>query len=192
MKNKKVFIESNRLYFRQWKEEDKEFFFKLNSDPEVMKYFPQALSKNESDAFVEKVKFQINKRGWWFFAVEIKNTSEFIGFIGLSNTAFEAPFTPCTEIGWRFHRNFWKKGYATEGAKTVLDFAFRKIGKESIVSYTSKLNFPAIAVMKRIGMVEDPSYSFDHPKIPKGHPLRPHILYRLSKDQFFKNKQEKK
>lgn len=134
------------------------------------------------------MKSLIDKIGYGFFAIEIKNTSEFISFIGLADTTFEAPFTPCTEIGWRLHRIFWKKGYATEGVKAVLDFAFRKIGKKSIISYTSNLNFPSITVMKQIGMVEDPSCSFEHPKIPKGHPLRPHVLYRLSKEQFFRNK----
>ena len=184
--SRKIFIESNQLYFRQWKEEDKELFYELNSDPKVMKYFPQILSKNESDAFAEKIKYQIDRNGYGLFAVEKKHTAEFIGFIGLTDTSFKAPFTPCTEISWRLHRNFWKKGYATEGAKAILDFAFKKLGQEEIVSFTSKLNSPSIAVMKRIGIVKDPKGCFDHPEIPKGHPLRPHILYRVSRDQFFK------
>ena len=150
---RQIFIESDRLYLRQWKEEDKELFFELNSDPKVMKYFPQILSKNESDAFVEKIKSQIDRKGWGVFAAEKKQASEFIGFIGLTDPSFKTPFAPCTEIGWRLHRNFWKKGYATEGAKVVLDFAFKKLRKEYIISFTSKLNSSSIAVMKRIGMV---------------------------------------
>ena len=190
-RKKEIFIESARLYLRQWKEEDKEVFFELNSDPKVMKYFLKPLSKDESDVFVEKTKSQIDRKGWGFFAVETKAASEFIGFIGLADTSFESAFTPCMEIGWRLHRNFWKKGYATEVAKSVLDFAFKNFGRKDIVSFTLKLNFSSIAVMRRIGMVEDPNGCFEHPKIPEGHPLKPHVLYRLSRDQFFRNKRKK-
>ena len=179
-----MFFESDRLLFRQWRDEDKKIFCELNSDPVVMEFFPNPLAREESDRFVDKTVKFIAQNQWGLFAVELKDEGRFIGFIGLATPSFEMHFTPCTEIGWRLHKNFWKKGYATEGAKAVLNFAFNNLKKKEIVSFTSKLNLPSIAVMERIGMKHDPDDDFEHPKLKETHPLKPHVLYRIKKEDW--------
>lgn len=170
-------IETQRLILRQWREEDKTPNYAMNSDPEVMKFFPTVLTKKESDHFVEKMTQNINDSGWGYWAVEEKKSAQFVGALGLWQPQFSTHFTPCTEIGWRIHRTFWKLGYATEGATAVLNFAFKKLELSEVVSFTSQQNLASIAVMKRIGMTRVPGSDFEHPNLEKDHPLSWHVLY---------------
>jgi ribosomal-protein-alanine N-acetyltransferase len=102
-----------------------------------------------------------------------------LGFTGLARPSFEAPFTPAVEIGWRLAAHAWGQGYATEAARAALAFGFATVGLEEIVSFTVPANERSRRVMERIGMTHDPRDDFDHPKLPPGHPLRRHVLYRL-------------
>lgn len=176
---KPVILETERLLLCPWKEEDKAPFADLNADPLVMRYFPTVLSREESDRLADRFQKEIEERGWGLFAAHLKKTSEFIGYIGLSPVHFEAHFTPAIEIGWRLALPFWKQGFATEGAKKCVEFAFETLHEKQLVSFTAKDNARSIKVMERLGMTRDPKDDFEHPKLPLGHPLRPHLLYRL-------------
>jgi ribosomal-protein-alanine N-acetyltransferase len=81
------------------------------------------------------------------------------------------------------HKNYWKRGYATEGARAVLEFAFNILKLDEIVSFTSKLNLPSIAVMERLGMERDLDGDFNHPAVDEESPLRSHVLYRIRKQK---------
>jgi RimJ/RimL family protein N-acetyltransferase len=116
--------------------------------------------------------------------VEIPGISPFAGFIGLSFPRFEASFTPCIEIGWRLDSAHWNRGYATEGARAALSFAFRCLQVEEVVSFTVPANARSRRVMEKIGMTHSPSDDFDHPLLAEGHPLRRHVLYRLKRSEF--------
>ncbi|ACB49977.1 putative acetyltransferase [Crocosphaera subtropica ATCC 51142] len=166
-----------RLKLREWKEEDKEPFFKLNSDPRVMEFMPKLLSKEESDNFVERIKTHFQTYQYGLFAVELIENQNFIGFIGLSIPKFDAFFTPCVEIGWRLAYDYWGKGYASEGAKASLNYGFQELSLSEIVSFTFHDNVRSRQVMERIGM----KYmgEFNHPALPKGHPLEKHVLYKI-------------
>lgn len=179
-----MIIETERLVLRQWKECDREEFFSLNADPVVMEFFPKTLSREESDQFIDKTKDLIDSQGFGFFATELKSTGEFIGFIGLNKPTFEASFMPCVEIGWRLKKEFWRKGYASEGAKACLTFAFDVLKLDEVVSFTSVLNLPSIGVMEKIGMKRDTSENFLHPRVEDGHRLKEHVLYRKRKSLF--------
>ncbi len=170
-------IVTPRLRLREWKEEDKEPFFKLNSDPRVMKFMPKLLSKQESNDFVERIKLGFKQDGYSFFAVELIKDKTFIGLIGLSIPKFHSFFTPCVEIGWRLAYDYWGKGYATEGAKASVDYGFKELGLFEIVSFTVPENIRSRTVMERIGMryVDE----FNHPVLPQGHPLEKHVLYKI-------------
>ena len=181
----KLIIESERLILRQWGESDKLGFAKMNADPEVMKFFPKQLTQTESDLMVDNITRRIDARGWGLFAVEMKKINKFIGFIGLAEPKFKAHFTPCVEIGWRLDKSYWRMGLATEGALEVLNFAFNKIGLNEIVSFTAKKNIPSIAVMKKIGMVNNPFDDFKHPNISsQNSDLIPHVLFKINKANF--------
>ena len=105
--------------------------------------------------------------------------TRFAGFIGLSIPSFEAPFTPCVEIGWRLDPEHWNRGYATEGARAALEYGFVSLQLPEIVSFTVPGNVRSRRVMEKIGMTHWASDDFDHPALPEGHPLRRHVLYRI-------------
>ncbi|WP_307801619.1 GNAT family N-acetyltransferase [Microbispora triticiradicis] len=169
-------IRTDRLVLRRWREDDKEPFAALNADPVVMEHFPATLTREESDALVERAEAAIEERGFGWWAVEVDG--EFIGFTGLSVPAFTAHFTPCVEIGWRLARSAWGHGYATEAARASLEYGFGTLGLTEVVSFTAVPNLRSQAVMRRLGMTRDPGEDFDHPVLPEGHPLRRHVLYR--------------
>lgn len=172
-------LRTERLLLRQWRDADLEPFAALNADAETMRFFPAPLTREESDAHAERIRQHLEEQGWGLWAVEVAGGPAFVGFVGLARPSFEAHFTPAVEVGWRLAREHWGQGFATEAARAAVSFGFRELALEEIVSFTSKLNEPSIRVMERIGMTRDPADDFDHPRLPPGHPLRPHVLYRL-------------
>lgn len=174
-------FESERLGFRRWRESDREPFADMNANPDLMAFFPKPLTKRESDALIDRIERHFDRAGYGLWAAERKADGALIGFIGLLDVAFDAEFKGETEIGWRLDRPYWKQGYAVEGAKAVLAYAFGELGKQRIYSFTSLLNTPSEAVMKRIGM--ERMGEFGHPSIEAGHPLKRHVLYRTMKGE---------
>lgn len=173
---------TERLLLRQWKDTDLEPFAKLTSNPDVMKFFPKLLNRDESNALADQIKFLIGVKGWGLWAVELLETQEFIGCIGMHPQPSKFDFSPCIEIGWRIDPKFWNKGYATEGAEACLRFAFEELGCEEIVAFTSQGNLVSQKVMQKIGMTF--SHDFLHPDFADGHPLREEKLYRIKKQDF--------
>ncbi len=154
----------------------------MNADPVVMKYFPSALDRSESDAFVDRVEAHFDTVGFGLWAVEIVSTGAFAGFVGLWPASFDAHFTPAVEVGWRLRSDVWGRGYATEAAGLALDDGFSRLGIDEIVSFTAAVNQPSRRVMEKLGMRRDPADDFEHPSVAAGSPLRTHVLYRLSAD----------
>ena len=175
-------LRTERLLLRQWRDEDLDLFAELNADPETMRYFPAPPSREESDLLAERAWRQIEDEGWGLWAVEVAGGASFIGFVGLARPSFEEHFTPAVEVGWRLGREHWGCGYATEAGRAALAYGFEELELAEIVSFTSRLNRPSWRVMERLGMSHDPADDFEHPRVPVGHPLRPHVLYRLSND----------
>ncbi|MEW5742140.1 MAG: GNAT family N-acetyltransferase [Myxococcota bacterium] len=172
-------LETQRLRLRAWRDEDLAPFARLNADPVVSRFLPAKLTRAESDALAGRIRFFMAAEGWGLWATELKDTREFIGFIGLSRPNFDAPFTPCVEIGWRLASPYHGRGLASEGARAVASFAFDNLGLSELVAFTAPDNLPSRRVMEKLGMTRDPREDFDHPKLPEGHPLRRHVLYRL-------------
>lgn len=177
-------LTTQRLILRPWREADIEPFAAMNADPRVMRFFPRPLGRDESHAFVERIEAGFEEHGYGLWVVERREAAGFLGFTGLLVHTFEAPFTPATEVGWRFLSDAWGNGYATEAAREALRYGFEVAGLAEILSWTSVLNEPSIRVMQRLGMHRDPAEDFDHPRIPTGHELRRHVLYRLRADEF--------
>jgi RimJ/RimL family protein N-acetyltransferase len=172
-------VRTERLILRRWRESDREPFARMNADPKVMEFFPATLSREESDELADRIEAHFVEHGFGGFAAELKETGEFIGFIGLAVPRFEAAFTPCVEIGWRIAAKHWGQGLATEGARAVVEFAFAELGLREIVSFTTVENMRSRRVMERLGMTHDAEDDFDHPLVPEGHAMRRHVLYRL-------------
>lgn len=170
-------LRTERLLLRAWREEDLEPFAALNADPEVMRHFPAVLGRADSDAQAGRIRAHFAAHGFGLWAVEVPGQAAFVGFVGLAVPGFEAHFTPCVEIGWRLAREHQGRGYATEGGRAALGFGFTHLGLAEIVSFTVPANRASRRVMEKLGM-QHTEY-FDHPRIPAGHPLQRHVLYRL-------------
>jgi RimJ/RimL family protein N-acetyltransferase len=172
-------LEGERILLRPWRESDREPFARLNADPRVMEHFPALQTREESDASVARFEAHRVRHGFCLWALEVKGVAPFVGMVGLNVPRFEAHFTPCVEIGWRLAAEHWGHGYAVEGARVALSFAFGELALEEVVSFTTTRNVRSRRVMEKLGMRHDIAGDFDHPGVPEGHPLRRHVLYRL-------------
>jgi RimJ/RimL family protein N-acetyltransferase len=172
-------LRTARLLLRQWRDDDLDPFAAMNADPEVMRHFPAALDRSQSDALAQRFRDHTAAAQVPMWAVEVPGAAQFIGFVGLMRATFAAPFTPAVEIGWRLARPYWNRGYATEGARAVLTFAFDTLRLPEVVSFTAAINLPSRRVMEKLGMRHDPAEDFDHPRVPAGSPVRRHVLYRI-------------
>lgn len=176
-------IETERLILRTFEDKDIEPMAAIDQDPKVCEYLPGIGNRAATEAGIQHFIKHYYEHGFSLYAAELKETNEFIGYLGLIVPSFEAHFTPAVEIGWRLASSHWGKGYATEGAKAVLNYGFNKLGLNQIVSFTVPANIRSIRVMEKIGMKRDLSGDFHHPKLPKDHPLALHVLYRAKNEK---------
>jgi RimJ/RimL family protein N-acetyltransferase len=178
MKKSEYLFKSERLGFRNWKKEDLEEFAKLNADEDVMEHFPKILSKKEVEELIGKLRDHFAKNGYTYYATEILETKEFIGMIGLAFQEYETNFTPAIDIGWRLKRKAWGKGYATEGAKRCIEYAFNVLGITEIVSVCTVKNIKSENVMKKLGMTK--KGEFNHPELINHPEYEKHFCYGIT------------
>ena len=173
--------ETKRLILHECQDKDFEQFFTLNQDPDVMEYFPNIFSYQETIELITKIKNKFKSNGFGFYTCELKENQQFVGSIGLNIPDFNAHFTPCVEIGWRIHKKFWGQGIAVEAAQKCLEIGFTQFNLSEIVSFTAKNNKKSERVMQKLSMSNNQSEEFYHPQLAKDHPLCLHVLYRLTK-----------
>jgi len=169
-------IKTNRLGLRNWQNSDIKPATIMNANKDVMEFFPNILSQQETEAFIKRMQQHFTIHGYCYFAVDELATHKFIGFIGLSNQTFISDFTPCVDIGWRLIPKFWGKGYATEGAVACINFAFTTLNLKEVYAIAPKLNLKSQHVMQKIGMFR--YINFVHPKIDKNNSLKDCTAYR--------------
>lgn len=172
-------IETERLYLREWREDDVEPFYQMNQDPKVLEFLLGPLSREAVRKFIVDKNQTLLEEKYTLWAVEEKTTGAMIGFIGLQEVSSLLPFALSIEIGWRLGFQYWGRGYASEGAIAVLDYGLKVLKIPELVSYTVVNNMRSQRVMERIGMSRDPSGNFLHPKLPSDHRLAQHVLYRI-------------
>lgn len=181
IKNKYIFT-SERLGFRNWKTADSNEFAKINADKNVMKHFPSTLSEKETKSFIKRLKKHFEVREYNYFATEVLKTGELIGFIGLAYQTYETDFCPATDIGWRLKFSSWGNGYATEGAKRCLKYAFNELNLDMVISTCTIQNSSSENVMKKIGMTK--RELFNHPKLIAHPNYEKCIWYEIKKENF--------
>ena len=167
-------IETKRLLLRAWSDEDIAPFFSMNQDSQVMEFIPNLWTMDMVTSFIERMNTQLAAENYTLWAVEEKNSQQFMGFIGLNRPV-------CVEIGWRLAFSFWGRGYATEGAQAVLNYAFDTLKLKEIVAFTVPDNLRSQRVMEKIGMIRDIQGDFLHPKIDPVNSLAKHYLFRINK-----------
>jgi len=177
-------LESARLVLRQWRDSDLPDFARMCADPQVMRYFPAQLSHLESAALIGRIRGHFAEYGFGLWALQRKDTGEFIGLTGLQNVSFEAGFTPAVEIGWRLAREHWGLGYASEAAWTALRCGFDRLQLDEILAFTTETNLHSQKVMQAIGMHYATHADIEPPKVAADDPLRHHVLYRITRAQW--------
>ena len=182
-------LETPRLILRRWRSSDREPYAAMNADPEVMRYFPAVLDRERSDLSADRIDagFDLHGHGRW--AVERRDTGEFIGFTGVGPMPEGVPGSDGMEIGWRVARAHWRQGFALEAATAALDAAFAPDAVpalQEVNSITAVINEPSRGVMRRLGMrhVDD----FAHPVVPEGSPIRAHVRYVRTRDEWMRSR----
>jgi len=183
--NRDYIFKSERLGFRNWKTDDLAEFSKLNADETVMEHFPSTLTELETADFIKRLQKHYKEKKYTYFAVEIIETGEFIGFIGMAYQDYKTEYTPATDIGWRLKQSVWGKGYATEGAKVCLEYAFNELNLEKVISTCVLQNVNSEHVMKKIGMKN--LGTFKHPKLSQFPEYEHCVCYEISKPKKITN-----
>ncbi len=176
-------LRTSRLLLRQWRDEDVAAFAELSADPAVIQYLVPFADRAAMDAWVVAARTHWHDHGFGPWVVELPGAARFIGVVGLSNLRFTLPFAPAVEAAWRLARRYWGQGYAYEAAQAAIDDGFGRLGLNEVVAFTVPANRASRRVMEKLGMTRDPAedFDFDHPRLPPGHPLRRHVLYRLGR-----------
>jgi RimJ/RimL family protein N-acetyltransferase len=177
-------LRTRRTLLRQWKDSDLPAWIAMNADPQVRRHFPALLTEEEACGEAQRVRDAISQRGWGIWALEIPGVLPFAGLVGLHVTSFDAPFVPAVELGWRLPQAAWGQGYASEAAAAAVEFAFDTLELPQVVAFTIPANTASRRVMERLGMRHDAADDFDHPKVEPGHPMRRHVLYRLTREMY--------
>jgi ribosomal-protein-alanine N-acetyltransferase len=173
-------LRTRRLLLRRWRDEDREPFAQISSDPEVMRYRLAPLSRGESDRLIDETEASFDSNGFGLWAVQRNEDSRLLGFTGFGFSDFDAPFCPAVDVGWTLARDAWGHGYATEAATAALDFAFDNLRFDEVVAHTTESNERSQAVMRRLGMSHDARDDFDAPWYKPGHPRRRFVLFRVT------------
>jgi RimJ/RimL family protein N-acetyltransferase len=173
-------LETPRLLLREWRDTDREAFAAIVGDPHVMRFYPATRSRAEADAWIDKMIAGLANGTAHFLAVERKSDGAMLGLTGTADINFPIPTEPKLEIGWVLGKDYWGQGYAPEAARVALDHAFTQLRAPEVAAFTAQVNLPSQRVMQKLGLGHDPRADFEHPRIAEGHPLRPHVLYRIA------------
>ncbi|SFO98296.1 ribosomal-protein-alanine N-acetyltransferase [Bradyrhizobium sp. Ghvi] len=171
-----------RLILRPWTDSDRLPFAKMSEDPDLMEFLRPLATRAAADAWIDFQKSHQSSHGFCMWAVESSASGIFMGAVGLLRIGFAARFTPAVEVGWRLARPFWGQGFAIEAARASFGFGFEQLHLAEIVAHASIRNTRSRRLMAKLEMSHDPAENFDHPRIPEGDPLRPQVLYRLTRD----------
>ena len=174
-------IETERLRLRDWREEDRGPFAAMNADPNVMQFFPSTLSREQSDALMDRIGSYLERRGFGLFAVERRADDAFLGFTGFSTPPADTPVVGEVEIGWRLASDHWRQGFAYEAASACVEWFWRETSHSRLVSFTAEVNEPSWRLMRKLGFEHRPDLDFDHPAVARGNLLRAHVVYVMER-----------
>jgi RimJ/RimL family protein N-acetyltransferase len=176
-----VRLETERLIIREWEDRDRDPYAAIVMDPHARRFYFDVPTRQEVDTMLDRF-IEFSKRdGFGFLPVERKSDGVLLGDVGLIPVGMPIRGNPPVEIGWFLDKQHWGRGYAPEAAQAWLDHAFTELNFEEVVAWTTVTNLPSQRVMQKLGMRTSPEDNFIHPKSPPGHPLGPHVLYRISR-----------
>lgn len=179
-------LETDRLILRDWRDQDRAPFHVMSSDPRVMATLGPLMSREESDALIDRVQARQFEHGHTFWAMERKEDGAFLGWCGIVIAIDGLPITGWPEAGWRLAHHAWGQGYAREAAEASIDWAFGERGYDRVWAITSTNNLASWGLMERLGMARHHDMDFDHPNVANDSPLKKHITYSLGRDAWRK------
>ena len=146
-------IETERLLLRRWRSDDLDQLAEIFSKESVWWYpFKRGWSREETSNFLDRKIDEWQGRGYSQWAVEVKAERELIGFLGLAPPEFLPEVMPTVEVGWRLDPGWWGRGLATEGGRAALEYGFRALGLDEVVSIYEPDNVASGRVMEKLGM----------------------------------------
>jgi RimJ/RimL family protein N-acetyltransferase len=176
-----MIVETPRLRLRPMVDADLEPYLAMAADPEVTRYVsPTPIRRAAAEAAAVHYRRQLETKGYGYWTIEVNGGAPFAGIILLQDVKFAAAFAPAIEVGWLLPRAQWGNGYATEGGRAALDYAFTTMNLDEVVALTAAGNIPSQRVMQRLGMTHDPRDDFDHPHA-LGTALQRCVLYRCKR-----------
>lgn len=179
-------LQGPRVTLRPWRfPDDLEPLFAINGDPGAMRWFAKTMDRAESEEWCRRIADNFADRSYGFWVVELPGEGA-VGAVGLQPVFFEAAFTPATEIGWRVAPRLQRKGLAEEAARIALAHGFGPAGLDRIVAFTPPGNEPSWRLMQKLGMRRE--MEFAHPRLPDGHPLKPHLLYAIDRADWIESR----
>lgn len=153
-----------------WRADDFEAYARVCADPDVMRYLGgKPFSRLEAWRHMAFLVGHWHLLGYGHWAVEERGSGSFVGRIGFLNPEGWPGF----EIGWTLGREFWGKGYATEGARRALRYAFTELGKEHVISIIHPENQASIRVAERLGETLEDRIEFHDREV---------LIYGISRD----------
>jgi len=173
-------LETERFVLRDWREDDLDDLFSINSDPVVTATIGPLQARAAAEASLNRLMARSVRDGHTLWALERKSDGRVIGFCGIV-TGTVPHIEQELEIGWRLAPDCWGQSYAREAAQAVLAwFAAHRPGRR-LYAITAATNVRSWGLMERLGMTRDPSMDFEYegPSLPEGSPLRPHVTYWL-------------
>ena len=175
-----MLLTTPRLILRCWREADRAPLAAITGDPRTMRFFAAVRTRAQSDAWMDRTQAHIERHCFGVLAAELPGRG-LIGFVGLSAIPTDLPMAPGVELVWTLGAAWWGNGYAPEAAQAAAADGFARFALLELVAFTATVNAPSRRVMAKIGMRLDPLGGFDHPRVPAGHLLRRHVLYRLAR-----------
>lgn len=172
-------LHTARLTLRRPAATDLDGFAAMNADPEVMRYIGagKLRTREETRAGLERAAHDWDENGHGLFSVEARDSGEFLGWVTLAEPLFLPRILPAVEIGWRFLREHWGHGYATEAARATMRFAFEDRGLDRLVSIRHVENLASQRVMEKLGMHRE----LDTTVPATGQPV---VVHAITRDQF--------
>ena len=181
-----IIAETERLILREWVEADRAPLAAIINTPAMLRYFGGPMSAAECDAFFERRLDDQRRHRFCYWALELKVEARLIGTCGLRLADDYAPDLPVYglhEIGWRVGEQWWRQGLAIEAANAALGWAWTNTDCDLIAAWTSQPNQPSWRLMEKLGMSRRTDLDFEHPQVPRGSALRPHVTYSITRPQ---------
>lgn len=174
-------LPTERLVLREWRDDDVPASHAICADRQVMAYLGPPNSIGEVIAGIARQRAFQQSHGYCFWAIERREDSALLGFCGIKPGPEGTPLHGQPEIGWRLRSDSWGKGYAREAAQASIAWGFANLTDPTLLAMTVLANTRSWGLMERLGMTRRHDLDFDHPAVPDGDPLRPHIVYALDR-----------